>query len=706
MHCATRTDGMDRSTAEALLRKAVGISNASFHPDQWEAVEALVGRRSRILVVQRTGWGKSLVYFLATKALRDQGRGPTIIISPLLALMRNQLRAAGRLGLSATTINSANRDDWPAIKEQVRSGGADLLLISPERLSNEEFVEEVLIPVAGSVGLLVIDEAHCISDWGHDFRPDYRRILNVLRQMPRNMPILATTATANVRVVNDLAEQLGDVEAIRGSLVRESLALQAIRLPDQPARLAWLAENLPHLPGTGIVYTLTKRDSETVARWLQENGIEAFAYHSSVNHEEFDDSSTYRCELEDRLLGNDVKALVATSALGMGYDKPDLGFVVHYQAPGSVVAYYQQVGRAGRAIAHAYGVLLSGREDADIHDFFRRTAFPDEIHIQEILVALEESDGLTRRELEKEVNLRPSQIDHVLKLISVENPAPVIKQGGRWYRTPVPFELDHDRIEFLTTQRESEWGEIQSYLDHKGCLMRFLQEALDDPSSADCGRCVQCSPVLSLPSDVSRELAVAAADFLHHSEMPLKLKVQVANGAFEAYGYSGNLPTDLRGEEGRILSRWADAGWGSLVAEGKQVGHFDDLLVSAVSNMIRDRWMPEPPPSWLTCVPSLRHPRLVPDLARRIADQLGIPFLPLVTKVRENQPQKNMNNRFHQCANLDGVFSINGHPPGKPGILLDDVVDSGWTLTVVVALLREAGSGPVYPVALASTGGG
>ncbi len=351
---------MNKQDAEKLLQDAIGNPSATFRDGQWEAIDALVNQRKKMLVVQRTGWGKSSVYFIATRLLRNQGYGPTIIVSPLLALMRNQVDAARRLGINAITINSTNQNQYQSLRHQVTSNQADCLLISPEKMANEEFVEQVLQPVLHNVGLMVVDEAHCISDWGHDFRPDYRRLLNILRQMPPNMPVLGTTATANDRVIEDVVEQLGNIEVLRGTLVRESLSLQTLTLPDQPSRLAWLAEVIPQLDGSGIVYVLTKRDAEQVRDWLVSRGIDARAYYSGVEHPDFYDKDKYREYLEDQLLSNRLKVLVATTALGMGYDKPDLTFVIHYQAPGSIVAYYQQVGRAGRGIDHSVGVLLSG----------------------------------------------------------------------------------------------------------------------------------------------------------------------------------------------------------------------------------------------------------------------------------------------------------------------------------------------------------
>lgn len=699
---------MNRDQAQQLLQTALANPAAEFRDGQWETIDALVNQRQKLLVVQRTGWGKSSVYFISTRIFRDRGMGPTIIVSPLLALMRNQIDSAQRLGIVAETMNSSNTADWQVVTQCILANQIDCLLISPERLANDTFIETVLQPIADRIALMVIDEAHCISDWGHDFRPDYRRIVNILRQLPPNTPVLGTTATANNRVVADIQTQLGDIQIQRGPLIRESLALQAMVLPDQASRLAWLAQVILDLPGTGIVYTLTVRDAEQVAQWLSENGINAKAYHGSIEADGFENSNAYRQYLEQLLLTNQLKVLVATTALGMGYDKPDLSFVIHYQAPGSIVAYYQQVGRAGRGIDHAVGVLMSGVEDQDIHEFFRDSAFPSEAQVNEILQVLAHNDGLSLPAIEEQTNLRHGQIEKVLKLLSVENPAPVIKIGSQWRRTPVPYAMDHARIAHLTNQREQEWAEVQAYLADAGCKMTFLRRALDDQDLTPCGKCASClgQPVVNEP--INPVFAHQAATFLKHAEMVIQPRKQVAPSnaetarAFPAYQFPRKLG-ELMAQEGRVLSRWGDAGWGRTVADNKHAGHFSDELVDAMAEMIQQRWQPTPAPAWICCVPSRNHPELVPDFAHRLAVRLGLPFIDAVSKVKNNLPQKGQQNRFHQCHNLDGAFAIQQPIPNGPVLLIDDIVDSGWTLTVIAALLQQAGSGCVYPAALASS---
>lgn len=695
---------MDKQAALACLQGALGDDSADFRDGQWEAIDHVVNSRGKLLVVQRTGWGKSAVYFVATRLLRDQGMGPTIVVSPLLALMRNQVDAARRLQLNPVTINSTNQERWDEFIRGILQDEYDVIFISPERLSNEFFAEEVLAPIAGRLGMLVIDEAHCISDWGHDFRPDYRRLVNVLRYVPPQTPVLGTTATANDRVVNDIRSQLGDVEIQRGPLTRESLALENVELKDQASRMAWLVDFIGKQDGTGIVYVLTKRTAESVANWLKQNGITAEPYYSGVTLPTHPESNMCRDYLEKKLLTNEVEVLVATVALGMGYDKPDLSYVVHFQTPGSIVGYYQQVGRAGRGISEATGVLMNGQEDAEIHEYFRRSAFPDKQTVNKLLNQLGRGDGYSVRELEGYFNMSQTKLNGILKFLSVENPSPVTKQKSKWKRTPVAYELDTQRIDRLTGQREIEWQEIKDYVATDGCLMAFLQQALDDPQPKACGKCVNClgRPVVDVELDAG--LIQSAQRFLRQAETVLTLPKQSPKGAFVEYEIPYNIPQHQRALEGRILSRWGDAGWGTLVKEGIYAGGFDDALVEATAELYQKRWDKVVEPLWVTCVPSMRSGDLVPSFAMKLAKRLGLPFASVIRQVKDHQPQRDQVNRFYRCQNLDGVFEVDSELPGGPVLLVDDLINSGWTLAVTSLLLRRKGSGDVLPLALSSVG--
>ena len=686
-----------RDEALRHLRTALDRPDAEFRDGQLAAIEALLDRR-RLLVVQRTGWGKSMVYFVATRLLLDRGAGFTLIVSPLLALMRNQLDAAARVGLRAATLDSTNPDEWDDVEDALSEGRIDVLFVSPERLGNQRFQENVLGPAAGRIGLFVVDEAHCISDWGHDFRPDYRRIRRVLSLLPARTSVLATTATANDRVVADVVRQLGEgVRLVRGPLARSSLRLQNLALPSPSARLAWLAEHLPGLPGSGIVYALTIRDAEQVAEWLRSRGIDAEAYHANKTCD--------RETLEQRLLDNDVKALVATVALGMGFDKPDLGFVVHYQRPASVVHYYQQVGRAGRALDDAYGILMHGDEDDSIADYFIRTAFPPQQIVEVLLDVLGRSEpGLSVPELERKLDRRRGELTQALKFLEMEHPAPVVKIGSKWNATAAArdYRIDDDHIAGITAIRRAEQKEMQGYVAHEGCLMEFLGRALDDPHAAPCGRCAGCRGAPLLPVDVDPRLAVAAAEFARRTHKPLAPRKRWPPGGLPHDGFKGFIGPDLAASEGRALSLWRDAGWGTLVARGKyDEGGFAGELTGACTSMIV-RWAPEPAPTWVACVPSARAPGLVPEFARRLAGALGLPFSSCLVVAGSHRQQKHLNNGFHKARNLDGAFSVDkARMPAGPCFLVDDVVDSRWTFTVTSALLRRAGCPAVFPVALA-----
>ncbi len=676
------------STSDALqahLETMLG-PRAAFHEGQREAIEAVVGDGSRTLVVQRTGWGKSLVYWIATRVRRDQGHGPTLIVSPLLSLMRNQIEAADRLGLRAVTINSANRDDWDTIEADLVADRIDVLFVSAQRFANQDFNARLLPGIRRSIGMFVVDEAHCISDWGHEFVPDYRRIGRLLPTLGPDVPVLGTTATANDRVVEDVARQLGDdVSVIRGPLARDTLHLDAIPLRDQAERLAWLAEHLPGMPGSGIVYCLTVADTQRVAGWLRGRGIDARPYNADIAPEE-------REALEQDLLANRLKALVATVALGMGFDKPDLGFVVHYQRPGSPIAYYQQVGRAGRAVDSAFGILLSGREDDAIAEYFLSTAFPPAARMRDILAALEAVDSATIRSLQAQVNLPYGQIEKALKLLEVDGA--VSRERGRFVRTGEPWEQDEAWVAGVIEARRRELASMREYVDTDSCRMAFLGRLLNDPAAGECEHCANDGGV-RWPRSVSPALVQEAVAYLRRDVRGIEPRKQWPEGGKIAR------PNEI----GRALCILGDPGWGRDVAHVVAAGPAPDLrypehLAGAAFEVIRGRWRPSPMPEWVTCVPSTTRPGSVEAFATRLASALALPFSPCLTSAG-GAPQAQMANSATQAANARvRIGVVPAAVRSGPVLLVDDLVDSRWTLTVAGDLLREHGGGPVLPFAL------
>ncbi|MEV0648450.1 DEAD/DEAH box helicase [Phytomonospora sp. NPDC050363] len=687
-----------RARAEAHLRDLAG-PEATLRADQWTAIEALVVKRKRALVVQRTGWGKSAVYFVATALLRAAGAGPTVIISPLLALMRNQIDAAAKAGVHAATINSSNMDDWDRVRDDVAAGSVDLLLVSPERLNNLEFREAILPGLAKDAGLIVVDEAHCVSDWGHDFRPDYRRIRDLLDGLPEGIPVLATTATANARVSHDVAEQLGeDTLVLRGTLERESLSLSVVRTPDAPTRLAWLAERLRRLPGSGIVYSLTVAGAEQTAEYLREQGHEVRAYTGKTDADE-------RLLAERDLLDNKVKALVATSALGMGFDKPDLGFVVHLGAPSSPVAYYQQVGRAGRGVDRAEVILLPGKEDTDIWAYFASMAFPPERIVTAALSLL--AEPMSVPQLETHLDLSRSRLDMMLKVLDVDGAVRRLPRS-KWEATGQPWTYDSERYTRIAGERRAEQDAMLAYLDTSECRMAYLRGQLDDPQAAPCGRCDNCTGE-RVDAEVSETAAESARGRLYRPGAEIAPRRMWPSGLGEL-GLSGKIKPELQAEEGRALAPNLYVGWGqrvrSLLDPQTPDGELPDDVLAALLDLIKGWGIGRP--GAVVSMASSGRPVLLGSAGRRIAEVGRIPYLGAL-EYRAGSP----GSQFNSARRVSAVWGTLTVPDevaaGLPEVtgkvlLVDDVVDTRWTVTVAGRLLREAGAEGVVPLVMALTG--
>ncbi|MFC6090661.1 RecQ family ATP-dependent DNA helicase [Saccharothrix sp. BKS2] len=689
-------DGALRELAEERLRALAGPS-AVLRDDQWTAIHALVADRRRALVVQRTGWGKSAVYFIATALLRSLGEGPTVIVSPLLALMRNQVEAAARAGVHAATINSANTDEWQDVQDRVAAGEVDVLLVSPERLNNPDFRDSVLPSLTASAGLLVVDEAHCISDWGHDFRPDYRRLRTLLTELPAGVPVLATTATANDRVVRDVTEQLGlgadaDALVLRGPLDRESLRLSVVRLPTAEARLGWLAERLGELPGSGIVYALTVAAADDVAAFLRSRGYEVVAYSGRTDPAE-------RQRAEADLLANRVKALVATSALGMGFDKPDLGFVVHLGAPASPIAYYQQIGRAGRGVERAEVLLLPGPEDRDIWAYFASLAFPPERVVRQVLDALSPDRAMSTAALEPIVELSRTRLEVVLKVLDVDGA--VRRVRGGWVSTGRPWTYDAERYGRIEAARQVEQRAVLDYLATDGCRMEFLLRQLDDPHAAPCGRCDNCTGVRP-SAEVSDTAASAARERLLRPGLEVEPRKMWPTGmAAAGVALSGKIPAGEAATTGRALGRLTDIGWGnrlrSLFAEADREIP-DDVFAACVKVLAAWGWAERP--VGVVTVGSRAKPELVGSFGRRIS---SVGRLPLLGQVWLGESTHRANSAQRLAGLVREVSGPDLSGVDGPVLLVDDRVDTGWTMTVAARELRRAGATAVLPFALAVT---
>jgi ATP-dependent DNA helicase RecQ len=704
--------GMDSTTtapdltaeATTVLRRLVGRDDVDFREGQLEAVEALVGERRRVLVVQRTGWGKSAVYFVATALRRAQGAGPTVIVSPLLALMRDQVAAAGRAGIRAVTMNSANAEEWGTVSAALARDEVDVLLVSPERLNNPRFRDEQLPDLAARCGLLVVDEAHCVSDWGHDFRPDYRRIRDLLASLPDATPVLATTATANARVVTDVGEQLGvgghDVLTLRGGLARDSLRLGVMPLTSPEQRLAWLLAHLDSLPGSGIIYTLTVAAAEDVAVALREAGYAVRSYTGRTDPAD-------RERLEAMLRDNEVKALVATSALGMGFDKPDLGFVLHLGAPSSPVAYYQQVGRAGRATERADVLLLPGPEDKEVWAYFASASMPRQEQADAVLRALAQSSRpLSTVALEAVVDIRRTRLELLLKVLDVDGA--VQRVPGGWTSTGAPWEYDAERYERVAAARRREQDLMVAYEQTDGCRMAFLQESLDDPATAPCGRCDGCAGPW-FPTEVPEVALTTARGRLERAGVELEARAQWPSG-MDRLGVplKGRIPADSAMEPGRAVARLTDLSWGQrlrAVLRSEDATAPTDLLRACVP-ILRD-WGWAHRPVAVAMVPSRTRPVLVESVARGLAEMGHLEWLGALDLVEGGPVGEAGGNSAFRLAGVWGRLAVGESLRSAasrldgPVLLVDDVASSRWTLTVAAQALRAAGAPAVLPFVLA-----
>jgi ATP-dependent DNA helicase RecQ len=612
----------------------------------------------------------------------------------------------------AARIDSTNTEEWGEIVERLSNDEVDLLLVSPERLTNPRFADELLPTLTARCGLLVIDEAHCIRDWGHDFRPDYRRIRDLLTSLPEGTPVLATTATANARVVTDVVEQLSaggrdadgaggrDVLTLRGPLARASLRLGVMPLGAPEQRLAWLIAHLGDLEGSGIVYALTVAAAVAVAAALKEAGHQVAAYTGRTDPAD-------RIRLEAALRDNEVKALVATSALGMGFDKPDLGFVIHLGAPSSPVAYYQQVGRAGRATERADVLLMPGPEDRDIWRYFASASMPKQEQADAVVRALTESTRpLSTVALETIVDVRRTRLELLLKVLDVDGAVQRV-QGG-WTATGMPWEYDEERYARVTAAREREQQLMIDYERTDTCRMAFLQQCLDDETAALCGRCDTCAGPwfdATLPEAALR----TATARLERPGVVIEPRAQWPSG-MDRLGVprKGRIGAASAMEPGRALARLSDLGWGQRLRQllREEDAEVPEQVVRACVAVLAD-WEWAQRPAAVVAVPSRRRPLIVRSLAEQLAQLGRLPLLGELDLVDGGPTGEAGGNSAFRLAGVWGRLAVGTELQSRlsaipgPVLLVDDVADSRWTLTCAAEVLREAGAPAVLPFTLA-----
>lgn len=671
--------------AHEILVSLLG-EGATFRDGQYEAIEATM-TRPRTLVVQRTGWGKSLIYFICTRLMRERGRGATIVVSPLLILMKNQLESATRLGLRCEVLNKTTVERQGEIMSSLKKNELDLVLVTPETLFKDDIREKFK---KVDIGLFVVDEAHCISDWGHDFRPEYCRLREVIRELSTDTPLLATTATANNRVIEDLCEQLGDeVYISRGPLTRESLSIRLLHMPSRAERYGWILENINKLNGSGIIYCLTRRDCDYLADFLTKNGVSAVAYYSDPDRDEIN------AEAERKFENNEIKAIVATIKLGMGYDKGDVSFIIHYQMPSGIVSYYQQIGRAGRSIPNADVFLMYGKEDMTIIDYFIDIIFPLKEDVDAIMALCKSEERVKARKIERELNISKRRIERTLEYLLAND---IITLDRHAYSlTGKELSYDREKYDAIEAQRRAEAEQMRALATHKGCYSKYIVNCLDDFSAEDCGKCGFCNPKYQISDTVSLEFKEKASHYINRLVLEITPR--------KMWAVSEQMPSskiEFVNQEGICLCEYSEVGYGELVRRAIEGDtYFSPELLGKSAELLLPL-IKEKEITHLAYVPSKRSDR-VAEFASRLAKRCAIELIcPLEAKDAPRQCE--MENGAHKCENALNAFLVKAENLPEKIILLDDTVDSKWTLTVCGYKLMEKGAVEVYPFVLAHKG--
>jgi ATP-dependent DNA helicase RecQ len=665
---------MNRKEAEVKLKDIFGFNH--FFDDQWKTIDRIL-QKKRVLLIEKTGFGKSLTFqFPAT-----QFDGLTIIFSPLIALMRDQIKSLKEKGIKVGLINSGQTDEENDLTIQnAINNKLKILYIAPERQENSVWQEAVL---KMNISFVVIDEAHCISTWGHDFRPAFKRIVNLTKLLPSNIPVLATTATATVSVANDIKNQIGgDIELIRGDLLRENLKLNVIHVESEEDKMAWISNYLKKVKGNGIIYTGTRSNAEIFSKWCESEKLNTIYYHAGLD-------SDSRKLVEKEWMNNKYKAVISTNALGMGIDKSDIRFIIHTQIPQSPIHYYQEIGRAGRDGQTAEIFLLFNPKDTDLPLSFINNARPSIDKYQRVINALK-LEPLGERNLMKATNLKQTQVrtikaDLLDQKIIREVMYGRSKKYEYQYNAP---QLNTTVFEALRDHRLREFEKMVEYTNTDKCKMLYLCNYLGDTNSNNCEMCDSClnnKNHFSMSESDKEKIKQFQDNFFPILEVETN-RTNLINGVASSYYGFSNV--------GRVIHK----------CKYENGGDYPDILIKqtlkAFSKTFKGQKF-----DLILFVPPTKSGKLVENFATKIAYTIKLPIYSL-KKSRETKEQKIFQNSALKTENIKDVFEIGIDVTNKSILLIDDIFDSGATIKEIGKMLTKKGAKIIAPLVIAKTVGG
>lgn len=668
---------MNRQEAENILKRTFNIDR--FYNKQWGTIEKIL-KGERVLLIEKTGFGKSLCFQFPAILFK----GTTVIFSPLIALMRDQVKNLNSLGISAKCINSEQTpEENSQIISETKEGKLKILYIAPERQENSEWIEATR---QMNLSMVVVDEAHCISVWGHDFRPSFRRILNLVNLLPKGMPVLATTATATKKVEADIAQQMGgNLTIIRGNLMRENFRLFVIKVNSEDEKLIWLGKNLSKLPGSGILYTGTRVDTEIYSKWFEYLKIPSIGYNAGLDPDS-------RIAIENGLMKNQWKCVISTNALGMGIDKPDIRFIIHTQIPQSPVHYYQEIGRAGRDVDPADIILFYNPEDRDLPEAFIEGGRPAIPKYEKVIEAVK-SELLGERELMRRTNLKQTQI-RVIKADLVEQN--IIREVtiGRSkkfeYISGAP-KLNPKAFEELRALKTADLEKMIGYVETKGSRMKYLCDFLgdsDDRFFKNCDNTGLQKLKVTITPDWTEKLQAYRENYFPELKVETKGSNLVNGVAASYYGVSN---------VGAAIHR----------SKYENGGNFPDFLLRFTLKAFRKKFDQEKF-DMILYIPPTKSGELVKNFAIKISQVLKFPISHNLRKQRQISEQKVFENSYLKADNVRDAFIYNNSTEieDKSILLIDDIFDSGATVKEIGRYLTNSGAKKIAPLVIAKTVGG